>query len=124
MDSPERLTQEDYSAMILESSKIEHVCAFEVKDISRFLWQNPTQKNSLRLSNYGFKMVTMLTTMEPFEIKITEKIKPKQLILLEKHFSGPYYIKNLNTIVVFGQDEIVALTLRDGNLHQYLDQFN
>jgi len=124
MDSSGKLTQDDYSKMILESSDIDKVCVFEIKDVSKYLWQNPTQKSSLRLSKYGFKIVTTLTTMEPFEIKITEKIMPKQLLQLEKCFSGPYYIKNLNTIVAFGEDEIIALTLRDGNLHQYLDQIS
>lgn len=88
------------------------------------LWMNRTNEKSLRLTEKGFSFIIKNTSLTPHKIKLTEKIMPKQLLLLEKSFSGAYLIDNLKTLILFGEEDIIALTLRDGNLHQYLDQFN
>lgn len=86
-------------------------------------WQNPTNKNSLRLTSVGHKWFTNVAKLTGYTIDIPkeEKIMPRQLLQLERLFTEPYYIKTLNTIVVFGEQDAVMLQLHSGNLTAYLD---
>jgi hypothetical protein len=84
-------------------------------------WQNPTNKNSLRLTNIGFKWFTTIAKLKSYKITIDPTIKNKQFLQLERLFQEPYYIQSNKKIIVFSDQDAVMLQLHSGNLAAYLD---
>ena len=89
--------------------------------MSKIWWRNPTNKNSLRLTNFGLKFFVDQCKHTAHTIKLdADSIKSKHLIQLERLFTAPYFIKN-TAIIVFSEQDAVMLQLHGGNLNQYLD---
>jgi len=84
------------------------------------IWYNPTDDNSLRLSLEGLRFVTQNLNLELFEFELEQPLKNKNLIQLERYFSGMYYIMP-KKIIVFDEDEATMLSLHSNNLPVYLD---
>lgn len=85
-------------------------------------WHNPINKNSLRLTKTSYYMLIKASAVS-YRFKLTEKIKPKTFVQLERYFTVPYYLLNAQTIVLFseGSKETMMLALHGNNLQQYLD---
>ena len=45
---------------------------------------------------------------------------PKTFIKLERALSSPYYIQDLGSITVFGEEDLIMLQLHGGDLETYL----
>ena len=84
------------------------------------LWNNPKDENSLRLSLQGY------TILKKHEIKsylfeLNEPLTNKNLLQLERHFPGMYFLFRAQKITVYDEQEATMLTLMDGNLKTYLE---
>lgn len=86
-------------------------------------WRNPTNHNSLRLTHIGLKFFTHQLKLPSHEIKLSEPIKSKNLIQLERLFKEPYFIK-AESLIVLGEEDAIMLQLHAGNLGQYLDNLS
>jgi hypothetical protein len=84
-------------------------------------WQNPLNRDSLRLTSTGFKWAGKHAGMVFHAVELQEKILPKQMLQLERLLTSPYYIKTLKTLYVVSETDAVMLQLHGGNLNQYLD---
>lgn len=84
-------------------------------------WQNSINPNSLRLTSLGHKWFTQNAKFKSYQIDLTDKILPRQMLQLERLIKSPYYIKQLKTIYVYGEQDAVMLQLHGGNLVAYLD---
>ncbi len=82
------------------------------------LWRNPTNPQSLRLTQIGYKLASK--EVEQFSIKLNDPIRPKHFVMLERAFTFPYYIPKNDIIVVFDQTVATMLTLHAGDLGTYL----
>ena len=83
-------------------------------------WRNPTNVQSLRLTQYGFKFFTTQLNLPYHEIKLSEPLKSKNLLQLERLFSEPYFVRT-ESIIVMSEEDAIMLQLHAGNLGQYLD---
>ena len=86
-------------------------------------WRNPTNHNSLRLTHIGLKFFTQQLKLPSHEIKLSEPIKSKNLIQLERLFKEPYFIK-AESLIVLSEEDAIMLQLHAGNLGQYLDNLS
>jgi hypothetical protein len=82
-------------------------------------WRNPTNHDSLRLTHIGLKFFTHQLKLPSHEIKLSEPIKSKNLLQLERLFKEPYFIKT-ESLIVMGEEDAIMLQLHAGNLGQYL----
>jgi len=87
----------------------------------QFWWHNPTNYNSLRLTKDAFFILNKTSTVPKWKIKITEAIKPKNFVQLERHFKSPYFLQTMTVIHVFGESDASMLALHGGDLQQYLN---
>ena len=88
---------------------------------TKIWWRNPTNKNSLRLTNFGLKFFSKAIKQPTFTIKLdADSIKSKHLLQLERLFTAPYFIKN-TAIIVFSEQDAIMLNLHAGNLNAYLE---
>jgi hypothetical protein len=83
-------------------------------------WHNPLNHNSLRLTKKAYNMLNA-AKIKDFKFRLPAKILPKTLLQLEKYFTAPYFIPNVNTIICYGETESIMLALHTNNLQQYLD---
>ena len=84
-------------------------------------WRNPTNRNSLRLTNFGLIFFAKTLGLKTYSIALdANSIKNKHLLQLERLFSAPYFVKN-TAIVVFDEQDAVMLQLHGGDLNQYLE---
>lgn len=89
-------------------------------------WQNPISKTSLRLTKAGHDCLVNFLQLESYSVRIKSEQLGKNLkifLLLDRHISTPFYIKRIDTIVFFGERDLIMLQLMDGNLDQYLENF-
>lgn len=91
------------------------------EEMSKIWWRNPTNRNSLRLTNFGLKFFVDQCKQTAHTIKLdADSIKSKHLIQLERLFTAPYFIKN-TAIIVFSEQDAVMLQLHGGDLNTYLE---
>ena len=83
-------------------------------------WQNPTNKNSLRLTKTGYTWTQKYCGIKYTEIKISHDVRPKHLLQLERLLAEPYYIRG-KTILLSGETDAIMLQLHAGDLARYLD---
>lgn len=84
-------------------------------------WRNPTNHNSLRLTNFGLKFFADNLKQKTYSIALdADSIRSKHLIQLERLFTAPYFVKN-TALVVFSEEDAIMLNLHAGNLNNYLD---
>ena len=84
-------------------------------------WFNPTNHNSMRLTQTGYAWTMKHSRWPYYEVKLSHKIGTKHLLQLERLLQEPYYIKNLTHLIVSSETDAVMLQLHAGNLAQYLD---
>jgi hypothetical protein len=91
------------------------------EEMVKIWWRNPTNHNSLRLTNFGLKFFKDNLKQKTYAIKLDEKsIRSKHLLQLERLFTSPYFVKNTE-LVVFGEQDAIMLQLHAGDLESYLD---
>lgn len=84
-------------------------------------WINPTNDSSLRLSREGYDVISKRNDIKSYTHDLQKKILPKTLLQLERTITQPYFIKNLQTLILFDQKNSVILTLYGNDLQAYLD---
>lgn len=82
-------------------------------------WYNPTNHNSLRLTQNAYLKVKQHIKFYKFEL--VNDIRPKTFIQLERWFHEPYYVQNRKTIHIVSERDAMMLSLHANNLQQYLD---
>ena len=82
-------------------------------------WYNPTNHNSLRLTQKAYLEVRKQINFYKFEL--SHDIRPKCLVQLERWFKEPYYVQNRKTIHIVSERDSMMLALHANNLQQYLD---
>jgi hypothetical protein len=82
-------------------------------------WYNPTNHNSLRLTQKAYLEVRKHVKFHKFEL--IHDIKPKTFVQLERWFKEPYYVQNRKTIHIVSERDAMMLALHANNLQQYLD---
>lgn len=112
-------SQQKYAAAILTAVGVPNDTP--LGHMSRQWWQNPLNPTSFRLTKTGYYWFVSIGKMAGHKIELAEKIMPKHLLQLEKLFVEPYYIENLKTIIVYGDQDAVMLQLHSGDLATYLD---
>lgn len=91
------------------------------EEMIKIWWRNPTNHNSLRLTNFGLKFFKDSLKQKTYNIKLEENsIKSKHLLQLERLFTAPYFVKNTE-LIVFGEQDAIMLQLHAGDLNAYLD---
>lgn len=89
-------------------------------DVRVALFFNPCNHKSMRITAVGYRYLKTLKLVE-YSIKTKSSMMPRDLLLLERHFTSPYFIKNLNNLIVFDESTATMLYLLDGDLQTYLD---
>jgi hypothetical protein len=82
-------------------------------------WYNPTNHNSLRLTQKAYLEVRKHVKFYKFELM--HDIRPKTFLQLERWFKEPYYVQNLKTIHIVSERDAMMLALHANNLQKYLD---
>ena len=84
------------------------------------LWNNPKDENSLRLSLQGYNILKK-NDIKSYLFELNEPLTNKNLLQLERHFPGMYFLFRAQKITVYDEQEASMLTLMDSNLKGYLD---
>jgi hypothetical protein len=82
-------------------------------------WQNPTNHNSLRLTQNAY--LTMRKHVKFYKFKLLQEIRPKTFVQLERYFDEPYYVQNRSTIHIVSDRDAMMLGLMGSDLQTYLD---
>jgi hypothetical protein len=82
-------------------------------------WHNPTNHNSLRLTQNAYMQVRKQIKFHKFNL--SHAIRPKCLVQLERYFKEPYYVQNLKTIHIVSERDAIMLALHANDLQKYLD---
>jgi len=84
-------------------------------------WVNPTDHNSLRLSYIGLKLVKSVLKMQSFEFELPANLTNQNLLQLERHFGGMYFLLKRQKLIVFEEQEAMMMTLHGNDLKNYLE---
>tara|TARA_B110000971_G_C19766659_1_gene388964 strand:+ start:317 stop:673 length:357 start_codon:yes stop_codon:yes gene_type:complete len=90
-------------------------------------WQNPISKTSLRLTKSGHDCLVNFVKLESHSVRVKSEQLGKNLkifLLLDKLITTPFYIPRRDTIVFFGERDLIMLQLMGGDLDQYLDNLS
>lgn len=90
-------------------------------DMQRRWWKNPTDADSLRLSLAGLQFVKSNLKMQSYSFDLPEELTNHQLLQLERHFKGMYYLLKRSKLLVFESEEATLLTLYGSDLKSYLN---
>ena len=118
--SKSSLNQVDYTKLFLQKGG--RVDANLDLWLRKWFW-NHTDTNKLRLSKDGFKYLIGVD-FPLYEVKLPEKLKNRTLIQMSRMLKCCYYIQNLQTVWLTGEEETVMLKLHADNLQQYLDNLD
>jgi len=88
---------------------------------TKFWWHNPLNPNSLRLTSGAWSVLKACKEVQHWPFKLPKNLLPRTYLQLERHFTSPYYIQNVNTIIVFSDRDSMMLALHGNDLQQYLD---
>ena len=121
-DSPQTVWQAEFQKHPLtpfDASKR----ALRYHDLSnpQFWWHNPVNPNSLRLTAGAWAVLKSCKEVQHWKFKLPKGLLPRTYLQLEKHFSSPYYIPNVDHIIVFSDRDSMMLALHGSDLQQYLD---
>lgn len=75
----------------------------------------------MRLTKQGWVYLTNSLQIEKHTFKLSEAIRPKTLLQLERYIQYPYYVHTLKEISIFDESTAVMLILNSNNLQKYLD---
>ena len=88
-------------------------------------WQNPISKTSLRLTKAGHDCLINFLKLESHSMRIKSIGKSAKIyMLLDRHLTTPFYIQRSDTIVFFGERDLIMLQLMNGDLEHYLENLN
>ena len=87
-------------------------------------WHNPLNPDSLRLTRPAFNMLSKNKDIKSWHFKLSTPLISRAFIQLEKHFKSPYFIHSHSSIYVFGEQDMIMLSLHGSNLQQYLDNLS
>jgi hypothetical protein len=87
--------------------------------LKEWFW-NHRNTNNLRITQKCFKYLIKIQ-FPIYEVKLPEKLKNRTLIQMSRMLTCCYYIQNLQTVWLTGEEETVMLKLHADNLQQYLD---
>lgn len=90
-------------------------------DMQTRWWVNPTDPDSLRLTLYGLQFIKTNLKLDSYEFELPEELTNQNLLRLERHFLGPYYLLKRKKIIVLEEQEAMMLTLHGNNLNAYLE---
>lgn len=111
------MSSRDGTPQSIWQSKLHEISSFSISPSS--WWYNPTNHNSLRLTQKAYLEVRKQIKFYKFEL--VNDIKPKTFIQLERWFKEPYYVQNRKTIHIVSERDAMMLGLHANNLQQYLD---
>ena len=75
----------------------------------------------MRLSKMGLVWFLDLAQFASYDIALDRPLTPRNLLQLERLLTEPYYIKKLDTLILFGERDAIMLRLNNGDLNTYLD---
>jgi len=87
-------------------------------------WVAPFSPIGLRLTPAGSKFLDKIVGLQKYKFKIKEDC-PKTLkimVQMNKYLQSPFYLYN-DTIVCYGETDAVMMGLYQGDLQQYLTNF-
>lgn len=93
----------------------------ETSDYQKSWWMNPTDPNSLRLTLQGLQFVKAILKIQSYEFKLPQDLTNHNLLQLERHFKGMYYLLKRHKIILFEEEEALMLHLHGSDLKPYLD---
>ena len=106
-DSPQSVWQHEFSKYYPDSG------------IPGWWWYNPTNYNSLRLTQVAY--LNIRDNVKFYKFQLSHDIRPKCFVQLERYFKEPYYVQNRKTIHIMSERDAMMLSLHANNLQQYLD---
>ena len=97
----------------------------KIKECLWAWWYNPISKTSFRLTSLGSVFLSETLQLQSYKLKLTTDIKAtsKNFLLLDKHLTTPFYIKDKKTIIFYGERDSLMVILSGYNLQQYLESF-
>jgi hypothetical protein len=116
--SLKRYTQRQLTKIFIEQANIPIGLT---SDMQRRWWKNPTDDTSLRLSLAGLQLVKAVLKLQSYEFELNNELTNQNLLQLERHFKGMYYLLKRQKIIVFDEEEATMLTLHGNDLVSYLD---
>jgi len=112
--TPKRYTQSQLSKIFASQS---NRTSAELK----FIWNNHTDNNSLRLSLIGYQFIIKELKLNVYQFDLTKPLTNKHLLQLERLFPGPYYYWNRTSkFIVLDEQDASWLQLMGGDLASYL----
>ena len=114
VSSPKRYTQPQLTNIFAELVKT------HPSKLSYQLWNNPKDKDSLRLSITGYRFVVSELKLTQYKFEVDPPLTNKNLLQLERYFPGMYFILS-DKFIVFDEAEASMIHLMDGNLVAYLN---
>lgn len=85
-----------------------------------YIWNNPKDSFSLRLSIAGFNFITQKLNFKSYRFDLDPPLTNRNLLQLERYFPGMYFIIR-DTFIVFDEAEASMINLMNGNLVAYLN---
>lgn len=116
--TPKRFSQHQLTRVFLETAGISVASS---QDLKYKIWYNPTEDTSLRLSLEGYRFLVQVLKLKTYKFELEEPLNNKNLLQLERHFQGMYYLNKSQIFVVFDEQEAAMLTLYNGDLKLYLN---
>jgi hypothetical protein len=90
-----------------------------VSQIANYIWNNPKNPDSLRLSLSGYNFIVQELKINSYKFEISPPLTNKNLLQLERYYSGMYFIL-ANKFVVFDEQDASMLNLINGDLQSHL----
>ena len=111
---------QSYNLIPFDTEKTKFALRYHNLNDPKFWWHNPLNSNSLRLTRLAFNILEK-SKVPSWKFKLDKVFLNRTYIQLERHFSAPYYLFGQQTIHVYGETEMLMLSLHGNNLQQYLD---
>ena len=110
--------QRYYTEAFLQAAGIDAIHHIEYEKV---WWWNYTTPTTLRLNKFGLNFVQKNTQLPIYTFDLPTPLSNKNLIQLSRFFTCPYFIKNIDSVLLLGKEEATMLKLHADNLQQYLN---
>ena len=119
MELKKNLSKTNLTRKFLETAN-ENFLEEKIKKYLHDFWFNTRNNGGLRLTDYGFKYITIKAGIKDYKIEFPKdfKITPQVLLYLDKYIDSPYYI-NKHYIFVFSERTAFELYLFSGDVSKY-----
>ena len=79
----------------------------------------------MRLTESGFIFLGDILQLESYSYKLKKEFErtPRVLLMLDKHLTSPFYLKNTQSITFFGEKDAIMLAMMSNDLVAYLENF-